>query len=223
MRIVSKFRDYYDGVQQFGQDDVVYIRERKTVSVPGYCGYDEIYVGFTGKIYPILKPTYNSKHCLKIEDVDKVVESDSLFDKMKQKIYHESDERGRLNGRFYSGLSRRNLIRWFANDPVADLGYQQERANWHKKLTEIFDRHHVPIFTIKWASPRGSVDMEFNSCLRPLELYRVLPPFQAFQELSMWLSNQARPIKEPPPIDDKTMAEIKGFDRFSFRKPRQSR
>ena len=34
----------------------------------------------------------------------------------------------------------------------------------------------------------------------------------------MFISNLAVPLKPIPKIDDKTMAEIKGFDKWSFRK-----
>jgi hypothetical protein len=60
-----------------------------------------------------------------------------------------------------------------------------------------------------------------NDCLRPLGFMRVLEPYAAFQELFMWLANQARPLKPIPKIDDRTMAEAKGFDKFSFRKPKR--
>ena len=40
----------------------------------------------------------------------------------------------------------------------------------------------------------------------------------SFQELFQWHSNLASPEKEIPYIDDKTMAEAKGFNKYSFRK-----
>ena len=46
----------------------------------------------------------------------------------------------------------------------------------------------------------------------------MVDPYQAFQEINMWMSNQAMPEKVIPEIDNKTMIEIKGFDKFSFRK-----
>ena len=43
-------------------------------------------------------------------------------------------------------------------------------------------------------------------------------PYTAYQNLSMWVNNQAQPIKPIPPMKDEDMVSIKGFDKYSFRK-----
>lgn len=60
--------------------------------------------------------------------------------------------------------------------------------------------------------------IKYNTELRPFDFMRVMDPYTAFQEISMWLGNQAEPRKPIPVLDDITMAEIKGFNKFSFRK-----
>ena len=47
---------------------------------------------------------------------------------------------------------------------------------------------------------------------------RIKDPYTAYQELSMYLGNMAFPNKPIPTISDEVMAEIKGFNKFSFRK-----
>jgi hypothetical protein len=56
-----------------------------------------------------------------------------------------------------------------------------------------------------------------------LEFYRVFDPYQAYQEVAMWLSNQAVPIKPIPEMSDEIKAESKGFNKFSFRKDPSSK
>lgn len=54
--------------------------------------------------------------------------------------------------------------------------------------------------------------------LAAYEFGKVKTPVEAYRSLYEWFSNQAVPIKPIPSIDDKTMASIKGFDKWSFRK-----
>lgn len=57
-----------------------------------------------------------------------------------------------------------------------------------------------------------------NPCLADLEFYRVKDSFTCFQELEMWLSNQASPEKPIPEVSNNDMIEAKGFDlKHSFR------
>lgn len=58
-------------------------------------------------------------------------------------------------------------------------------------------------------NPEKLANFEFN---------KVLKADKAYQELLMWHNNLATPEKQIPKIDDKTMLEAKGFDKFSFRK-----
>jgi len=60
--------------------------------------------------------------------------------------------------------------------------------------------------------------LTLNGELKKFEFFRVLDPFQTFQELYMYLGGLAVPDKPLPKLDDKTMAEIKGFNKYSFRK-----
>ncbi len=223
MLIKSPFKDYYDGVQQFGQDDIIYVRYPKEITDIGYVSTCETYVGFAGKIYPVL--TLSGHRCVTIKDVDKVVDSGldyvrvPIFSKQSKKIYYDGDEQGRYNGRYFTSYTRAKLIKWFANESISDRwgGRSKDKSDWHNSLVKKFDQYNAPIFTIE-QKDRNNVKVELNACLRPYEIFRVLPPYEAFQNLHMWLCNQARPIREAPPIDDKTMSEIKGFDKYSFRK-----
>ena len=61
-----------------------------------------------------------------------------------------------------------------------------------------------------------------NAPLSDLDFAKVMPPYQAYQEIRMFLGNMAQPEKPIPQIDDETMVEIKGHGgKYSFRKPPQ--
>lgn len=216
MKIRSRnFRDYYDSVQAFGyEDDLLYIRETKEVEDEGHCPYQVKYIGFAGKIYPLIQPSciHDNTYCFSVEDYDKIVElprenflnSFDYFSKQKKEAYYHGNERGTYKWKSY-GTTRAALSKFYKSSP----------------FIEFFDKYKVPIFIVHNTQQMDSynkVMVELNPCLRPYDFARILPPYQAYQQLYMYLSNQARPEKPIPRLDDRTMSEIKGFDKYSFRK-----
>lgn len=79
----------------------------------------------------------------------------------------------------------------------------------------------------RWAIPKRLADpvhLFLHPNLKRLEFYRVEPAAQAYQSIRQWLSNLTNPEKPVPALDDVTLAESKGFDKFSFRKePKRKR
>jgi hypothetical protein len=221
MRIISKFRDYYDCIQSYGQDDLTYIREKREVEIPfgtDFSSYNYSFsydyymsseiIGFCGKLYPLINiERYGDiKRCYTVEDIDKVAES-VLNQQEKYNYYNLPHPKYRVSG---------NRV-----TPRATFVYifdKFKEAKWPH--TQLFDQYNVPIFSAQRKDYRTSI-VTLNDCLRPFEFVKVLDPYQAFQELSMYLANIARPMKPIPKIDDKTLAEAKGYDKFSFRKPRR--
>lgn len=61
--------------------------------------------------------------------------------------------------------------------------------------------------------------IEVNACLSNVSFFKVLDPWQAFQELEMFLGGIAAPENRPPVvIADKDRIAQHGFDKMSFRK-----
>jgi len=58
----------------------------------------------------------------------------------------------------------------------------------------------------------------YNSRLKELDFAKIFNPIKAYQEITMFMNNLAVPIKPIPKISDVTMAEAKGFNKYSFRK-----
>lgn len=227
MRIVSEFHDYYDVVQGVAQDrSLTYVRTPSEEELGPYpFPYFPTYgwgwgafsawqirqhtIGFCGKIYPCVEMSMHSgfepetAFCYKLEDVDEFVERNfkpKFVEHYRKGYDHRSDYRK------WPGDRRRNQFKKCFDDA--------EKVR--DKFGHIFANNNSPIFVA--SVDRNHRTITFNACLRPYEFYRVKDPYTAFQELSIYFGNLAQPNKPIPAIPDETMASIKGFDKWSFRK-----
>ncbi len=225
MRIKSSFHDYYDGVQSQGQDQsLLYLRFPREVELKErlfpwtnrlrHWGYDIIYnchfVGFCGKVYPVLgihHPTNaygDVSYCYSTDDVDDFVQK-----KFKPKSVERYFSKPRRYVREAWDYSRHSMIETFFDECAA-------HSNQYEYL---FQENHCPIFVYR--EHRDHCTIVYNGRLKDLQFYRFFTPFAAFQEIQMYLGGMAFPNKPIPVIPDKIMAEIKGFDKYSFRKGKQ--
>jgi hypothetical protein len=63
-----------------------------------------------------------------------------------------------------------------------------------------------------------------RSDLHSIKFQSVVDPWQAFQEISMWVANMARPDRPMVKLSDRDVAKKHGYDKWSFRKmPSQER
>ena len=220
MRIISQFRDYYDVVQKEGQDQtLIYIRDKKEVeprSYPfvnwynfkSYWQFEDLHtkaytIGFCGKVYSAIEFSdfkfENVKICFTLEEANKYLDDNlkSKKPKVRQRIYAEFK-------RFFE-----------------DAKKQLENSNSFKHL---FEDNRSPVFiatidgSTKWSVWKRKPKIVYNASLKELEFFRVVDPYQAFQEINMWMSNQAMPEKVIPEMPDSIKVFSKGFDKFSFRK-----
>lgn len=227
MRILSNFHDYYDGVQKQDQDrSIIYNRETKQVTegrdrsgrtVTNQMNYyvntfGWHHIGFCGVVYPALKLNdqffvhnfgrehYCSGHedyIYSLEELDSFIE-DSCSEKI-QKQYFQNRE-------YYRRADRNDYKRLF-------------NGEYCKLYSSHFTKYDCPVFVIRHNKSSGAdVEIIINPVLKDYQFFKKVDTFTAYQELSMYLGNIAEPRKTIPHIDDKTMAEIKGFDKFSFRK-----
>jgi hypothetical protein len=94
-----------------------------------------------------------------------------------------------------------------------------------RELKGLFLQHRVPAFL--W-DPRGQFSRHgdkapriiLNPVLKDIGFHKVLTPWEAMQELQMFLCNDLAEDRTPPmPVgSDVVIAESKGFDKWSFRK-----
>ena len=182
-------------------------------------------IGFCGKIYGLLiieKNTHSSeiksKFCYNIEDVDKFVK-----DNFKNRFYQSfcQKEYNRKNP-WPSGQRKYAFEKYF-----------KSVEECKDKYLDLFVNEHCPIFVAQYKFDKNAnakrtyfgrhyTEITFNAKLKDYEFFRIFDPYQAFQEISMFMGNQAEPRKEIPQLSNSDLIESKGFHlKESFRKPKQ--
>ncbi len=240
MRIVSKFHDYYDSVQGMGQDQgLLYIREESEVDLNWHWPWPSVHywdqkpwnlythvIGFCNKIYPCLSQwivvgkdsngydLHEQQFCYNVEEFDALAQR--KLTKKELEVYNEPRKKGKFWR--HGGILRWKVVDFFkAFEPLTH------------KYAKLFDENRSPVFA---ATLKGYVDNEgrvsrysgqapkivYNARLNEYHFQRVKDTYTAFQEVSMFMSNLAVPMKSIPKMSDDDMVEIKGFNKFSFRK-----
>lgn len=226
MRIISDRKDYYDCVQHAGQDRTnVYVRKEEEVKLgrkewpfpiffPYVSGICKIHIiGFCGNIYPMLEmeadPYYDIKStsrgtmCSNIEDIDAFM--NRTLKSMKLKVY-----RGEKSF-WHSWISpRKDFVKFFYD-------CNQVKGSFMKMFTD----RRCPIFV---ASPSGrwmrqENTIVYNPLLKPFGFVRLFDPYMAFQEIAMFMANQAIPQDPMPVISDEMKIQAHGMNKWSFRTP----
>ena len=227
MRIISKFKDYYDSVQSYGYDpSIMYIRKKKEILYETkeyddifeyvkkimdglhYLRYDfsdmlvfsEICVLlFCNKIYPYIVLTFSDYkyHCYSSEEVEDII----------KKFYSKNTVNCYMTSKFGCGVNNKTNVDHF-------FSYSG------KTITNQIDLH------FKYNSPIIKISkekyVEINPVLRYVEFFKIIDTFNTYQEISMFMGgiigNQKPKVKE---IDDKTRLEKHGFNKWSFRKEKE--
>lgn len=225
MIIRSDFYDYYDSIQKSGVDhSLQYFRKKEisTIEFPlpylrsNRC-FETILIGFCNRFYTLCfyknyiegTKTFISS----IEDIDKIVESN--LNKRQQQAYYNNKYKNFMfcNGVFYCSFVRKSFIEYFKE-------LEEIKIRPSIELINLFSIYNCPIFSIE--NSNHHQNLTINPKLSDYEFYRILDPYTCYQEISMYLGGLAKPEKEIPYIDDKIMAQAKGFDKYSFRKDKQS-
>lgn len=230
MKIISEHRDFYDTAQAWGNDDsLVYERIEKRLEMYPFGGFfshpvggrnptlsvKSFVVGFCGKTYYgveinlFSQPPGERKFCYSLADVDSWVESH--FPPKKVAFYKEKDASRKSTWNYYQ--RRKDFETYFKPRNPENTGW----AVGGKRLQEFFLKHHTPVF-VAYSEKTGMGYTLINGKLKDVEFFRVFDPYTAFQEITMFMSNLAVPLKPIPEISDEDMVSIKGFDKFSFRK-----
>lgn len=226
MRIVSKFHDFYDIGQGLGFDSSLdYIRTIKEVPLRGYdyrvespedkatralnkktpsmssrwdrwlptgTTYESRIIGFCGRLYPLIKVSVSgekNKFFYSVHDLDKFMEK--TLKKKDLAIY--------LNERGYS-------VRSFF-----------KKVEEVTKVGEAFILNRSPIVVFSEYKDKESYAI-WNARLRDYQFEKAVDPYQAFQQIEMFLSNLAVPLKPIPPRTDLEKRDSHGFDYWSFKK-----
>lgn len=227
MRIVSKFKDYYDGIQRYGQDKAVTYprtpvvvemkREYSPFKFPAYVTvrhkirqhtFDVFFVGFCDKVYLGLRAYIDHKPvCLyDAESVHKHVETHC---KDVLESYNSTCRDKDLTPIFGYGYGLD-----YNRDRIENLFKNFEKGS--DSFKSLFKDH--PIFVCQLQRFSERIEIEYNALLRGVEFFRVKQPHDAFQELYRWVSNRGNPEKKMPVIPDEMKIQAHGFDKYSFRR-----
>jgi len=224
MKIISKFSDYYDVGLSYGIDEKLrFVRETKKLKEREGTVYSFEFkkgsenclltihkniIGFCGDIYPFVqiilyevtkkdkKPVYKEKLTLisyKKEELFEFIEHEYMsFDEIEKK-YKYNYSIGRIK-------------------KVLELNFTREM--------KFDERYKVPYYCIiNEGLPSDKKHISYTlPLLKKYHFSKVLAPLEAFQKLTMYLGAVNLKENELVNIEDKYLAQGKGFDCYSFRK-----
>jgi hypothetical protein len=234
MRIISKFKDYYDGVQYYGQDlELVYVRDKyypeekinleKYLNTPGnyFMSIDKPYI----TQYPenrIEQEHYMNLiigYCGELYRVHVIhVKDETVWNNPKHSYilcYNEKQLQEFQQVTEYS--KRKSIRRWNRYRSLKAVDWFE--INNKDELRELFYRYKTPCFIIR-DSNKHKGNITINPQLNKYKFYKVKDSYTAFQDISMYIGGVLG-IGAPTlvEISNKSMAEKKGFGhKYAFRK-----
>jgi hypothetical protein len=240
MRLISKQHDYYDSIfRHYSKDSKVFVRNSSEITViakgmPSISLPEVNYnhfqyrftfgiVGFCGNLYPYIRvieidkdnifyPTSIENYAYSLADFGKAVKG---YSDHKLKYFNRIKT---LYTDFYKIVED-----WLENSKIDRWRESFELDNC-KDLTDIFTEHKVAYFNICLDNFRYKDNVELYPVLADYQFFRVMDIFVTYQTLEYYLCNILVAPDNPyiEPVGDKIKAESKGFDKFSFRKEKQS-
>lgn len=190
MRIISKFKDYYDGVQGLGIDlSTVFLRETKVYNYkkPICHGLDRLRCY---KSLPFSWYTYDIVFCNKPYQIHKLIKR------------HDHEEK-----HYFS--SERDV------NTFLGINYKDSfNHGYNIFLNKTFD-YDEPIVIFP---PDQIVEKIINGNLGDIHFQKIKDPYTAFQEINQFITNRANPEPFVPELTNKDKISSKGFDlKYSFR------
>ena len=232
MRIISKFRDYYDSVQAHGLDpSVMYIRKEEPIVITknsnktlvslangirsrGIGGhwingwinrgypFTDYLVLFCGRLYPGISIVTLEKGSPRLGYTEKVAYLWSQNVDIHLLLEKAEVPVNKINSYGFSIVDYFNFFKQYSS----------------KDLLSIHSEYDVPILLLRCERYDG-VSCYSNPNLSAIQFEKRIDPFTAFQELAMFIGG-VMGGKSPKTVEisDKVRAEKHGFDKWSFRK-----
>ena len=237
MKIISNFKDYYDGVahNDYEKDQYKYIRERipilryfksgpysraiKNIAAP-FSGFRYIYrdggsvdpsfhlLGYCGKLYPYLALHYSNHRAL----------YPLLQGTGKERFYFYSFEEfqeliekiGKPASKYFDS---HNSLKKYVNS-WNEVCKRAESTD----IQGMFLEFGVPLFEI--SNPdRNDAVLTLNPVLSDLGFQKIKDPYTAYQDIDTFVSNDLVRIDNPADnFSDELKIHAHGFDKKSFRK-----
>lgn len=205
MRIKSPFRDYYDGLAAYDNEpEPLFIRNSITDYSDESCvPHPSIFViGFCGRLFPVMRTQlpmpfdYNGN---------------------PHYIYHYTP------ASYYATKKYQNKYEEKREKELIDLAFELKSYSWigahtdyKPKLLKYFDMFNTPIFIACQVSRQAGIGyIDKVDCAPRLmgwDFARIVPPYEAWRELNIYLSNKANPNPIIPAISNADMIVAKGFN-----------
>lgn len=244
MRIIAKFNDYLDGCQSLGQDkSILWNRQQSEFPWRGsafesvghalqFSGgfspkmkgvsltFSKSCVYFAAKAYPFIRVSFsvypNSQTYTPPMAPQHFYAADALSDYLEQ-----------VHGMFLDDIA-------YHRHDYSHLGKGKKAVrNWFTETGHVSQTLHSEILKARLAcvlapwSPADSGQSQsvclIEPALKDIQFYRALPAAQAYQEMAMFLGG-VLPAQSVMPIliSDKDRVLQHGFNKYSFRKPKQA-
>ena len=215
MRIISKFKDYYDSALGYGIDPtLVYLRKEENINnLPMKyrlnsgrnfrSNYDIFVIGFCGNLYSCVR-TWKKEGEIVYDQWGEWDKTNSV------PIFHyDLDECIEI-------IEDNERQDWIAKEKVEDFKELIKRTDF----INFFQEYKVPTFILG----QGEYNLSgptfiINPRLKDFQFFKVIDAYTAFQEISMYLGG-VLPRKEPDTVDVSEACKVhsKGLDSWSFRK-----
>jgi hypothetical protein len=226
MKIISKFKDYYDSAAGFGIDDtIMYVRTQKEIvlrtsllSIPKV-NHENSFGGYR------VRPAFKSFFGEPIKYEGSFYLTGCLIGIAGQifvclKVTYRQDER---KYKYLHSIAGFNEIfektkdrHFFYHEKFSAENFFAYLLTSLKQM-DIFQLYKVPVFVIRLSHNTPPL-LTLNDELKALEFYKVVDPFTAFNNISGFISGVLGSKEhEMVHINDKDMLVAKGFDQWSFR------
>ena len=212
MRIISDFRDYYDGLQD-GSDPRVWNRKQEILGSIDRNRYQKIYyaldcIGFCGELYPCISVIKNS-----------LSNPAGIYYDLES--FRKDYPRQEKKHNYWRPWNIDEAFTYFQMDRVYCKKYFEEFQ------TPLFYMHDFNLYRRKIEQEKTRY-MVLNPQLQFYKFYRMKDMYSTIQELEMYifdvlqLHSRGKTKYQGKTMDstvsDKDLTAAKGFDKYSFRK-----
>ena len=237
MRLVSKIRDYYDGVIRTTANDksTFFNREQDEfkfkLSIAPFeklktddFEYDFFHhiVGFCGEMHPCIEIYKQSQYgygsetnyAYSFDDIEKLIPLDA-----KSSLSTITKRYRQMNNHI------RIMKNWL--EQGVETSYwrnEQYSIKGDKRLKKIFTDKRIVYYDICNRCRWGKFSLYIHPILKDIQFYKVFDSYSCFQKIEHYLNNE---LIKPDEIDyvptDKLKVQSHGFDKWSFRKMPKSK
>lgn len=194
MRILSSFHDYYDGVQRMAFDDSIkYIRTPLEIELPSNDSDTKLLLSKLSRFQDFEFETLGIGFCGTIYPLIRY----------KDKCYYTVDEMEDVLKK-YDPYKRKRFAKF-----LTSFECREPFINKGSPIVVLFEK--VDFLGIKHK-------VIWNARLKDYGFQRIVDPYQAFQQIEIFLSNQAVPQIPMPKMSDNQKRDSHGFDNWSFKK-----